>query len=258
MGGVEQLAERLQVVRAAARSRPRARAAFSSSTWLARRAQRRAGSRATAARRPPRAATPRPAAGTLARTRRVARCSRSSRAAWRSPESSTTSRQPPRRSGTGSTCSVRKSMQQRGVGRAVERGELVEQAGVRAHPVVLHARAQPGELDRDRARRRAGRSRVRARSARGTARPRAPPRRTGPRRAAASPLISQARADEREARARELGDGRRARTRASRPRGGGSPSANSSLLVEVAARSASTRAGARVAARPARAVGAAP
>src|SRR5438876_883659 len=35
---------------------------------------------------------------------------------------------------------------ERRVGRAIERGELVEQAGVRTYPVALHARAQPRQL----------------------------------------------------------------------------------------------------------------
>ena len=72
------------------------------------------------------------------------------------------------------------------LGRAVERGELVEQARVGADPVVLHARAQPGDLGslRSHAPRPARRA-IRGRAARGTARPRAPPRRTGRRRAAA-------------------------------------------------------------------------
>ena len=38
-------------------------------------------------------------------------------------------------------------MQQRRVGRAIQRGELIEQAGLRAHPFALHARAQLGEAD---------------------------------------------------------------------------------------------------------------
>ncbi len=81
---------------------------------------------------------------------------------WRSPESSTTRRQPSRRSGTGSTSSVSEVDQQRVLGRAEQRGELVEQAGLRAHPVVLHARAQPRQSRsrrvprRSRAPRRAG------------------------------------------------------------------------------------------------------
>ena len=64
---------------------------------------------------------------------------------WR-PESSVTSVQSPSSSGTGSISSDAKSIRTAWPGSPHSDGELVEQAGLGADPVVLHARAQLGEL----------------------------------------------------------------------------------------------------------------
>ena len=99
------------------------------------------------------------------------------------------------------TSSERKSIRSALLGLAEQRRDLVEQAGVGADPLVLHARAQARELEA------VGRRDVGARPAGpGTARPPARPTRTAPSRAARSPVISSRAADQRQPAALQLGD----------------------------------------------------
>ena len=151
-----------------------------------------------------------------------------------------TSRQPSRRSGTGAISNDAEVDQQRAVVLAVQRGELVEQAGVRARPTRSPTREhkpRQRRADPSPARpRRASRARRQATSS-AAEEDRPEPRGT-------VPLISQARADEREAGALQLGDDA-AHERAPAARGGGgSDSAKLVVLAEIERRARRSRAAA--------------